>query len=54
MSVQGVDGSCGFCRKVRERCGVCNEEIVISGCKGGIAANREMLVMVAFVVKAWT
>ena len=56
VSIQGVDGSCGGCRKVRDRCGICGEEIVKGSCRGGIAAKRleEVFVAVAFVVKAWT
>ena len=52
MSVQGIDGSCDGCREVRERCGICIEEIGRGGYKGGIAAKKEgVFVMMAFVVK---
>ena len=51
VSIQGIAGSCGGCREVRECCGIHREEIGRGGCKGGTAAKREGLcVTVAFVV----
>ena len=52
VSIQRISGSCGGCRKVREGCGICSEDIVMwhcgeeveVACDGGVSSERQRFI----------